>query len=198
MDAQKVYSFHFLSHPFTFVVRCLELISWSETCLSVPSRAPLRQFSEFHATATQHTQSLWPQKRCVAYCECRKNWKHTENTSVDILQVFITCTRSHCLLHSMFHSLFHVMHMQFWSLIYTYMNLLRYPSYLPIICFCLSTALLYAYISSISITPSLSLRDPASIYQFIHRSGHPSIYQYMLTQVRRLGELTIYYCNMFT
>ena len=114
----------------------------------------------------------------------------TENTSVDMLQVFVTCTRSHCLLHSMFHSIFHVMHMQFWSLIYIYIhiNLLSYPSYLPIICFCLSTSLLCAYISSISITPSISLRDPASIYLFIHRSGHPSIYQYMLTQVRRLGE----------
>lgn len=75
MDSQKVYSFHFLSHLFTFFVRCLELISWSETCLNVPSRAPLRKCSAFHATATQHTQSLWPQKRCVAYCECKKNWK---------------------------------------------------------------------------------------------------------------------------
>ena len=185
MDAQKVYSFHFLSHPFTFVVRCLELISWSETCLNVPSRAPLRQFSEFHATATQHTQSLWPQKRCVAYCECRKSWKHFRGHATSVYHMhpvalftafnvlFTISCNAHAILKSNL-----------------YINLLSYPSYLPIICFCLSTSLLYVYISFISITPSISLRDPASIYLllFMYRSGHPSIYQYMLTQVLRLGE----------
>ena len=187
IDAQKVFSFHFLSHPFTFFVRCLELISWSETCLNVPSRAPLRQFSEFHATATQHTQSLWPQKRCVAYCECRKNWKHFRGHATSVCHMhpvalftaFNVSFNISCNAHAILKSNLYI---------YIHINLLSYPSYLPIICFCLSTSLLCAYISSISITPSISLRDPASIYLFIHRSGHPSIYQYMLTQVRRLGE----------